>query len=387
MPDEVEQDLDDRRGDIAAAFKEASGGTGAPQDGQGADLQAAGELGDAQGATGQPRVGDDHSSIEGDRARDKNGRFVKQDAKPAESDKPQPPPPAAKPSPAGQGAAAGATASAAAPAAPPAFKPPQSWKPTVREHWGALPAEVQAEVDRREREIAKALQESAEASKGAGTWQETVRPYEAQIRAAGGNPQQYVGTLLQTAHALSYGHPQQKASIVAGLAMQFGITPQDLDSALVAVMQGRQAPQQQPAQFKDPRVDQLLQTMQQREAAQAEDRASRFAEAPGHEYFEDVSDEMVGLIETWKAQGKDHASDAALERAYRIACQANEEVAKVIAQKEAAKSAATAQAATQRARNAGSSVQSRPATPSPRPAPGDDRRADILESMAQLHGR
>jgi hypothetical protein len=52
-----------------------------------------------------------------------------------------------------------------------------------------------------------------------------VRPYEAQIRAAGGNPQQYVGTLLQTAHALSYGHPQQKASIVAGLAMQFGITP------------------------------------------------------------------------------------------------------------------------------------------------------------------
>jgi hypothetical protein len=152
-------------------------------------------------------------------------------------------------------------------------------------------------------------------------------------------------------------------------------------------MQGRQAPQQQPAQFKDPRVDQLLQTMQQREAAQAEDRASRFAEAPGHEYFEDVSDEMVGLIETWKAQGKDHTSDAALERAYRIACQANEEVAKVIAQKEAAKSAATAQAATQRARNAGSSVQSRPATPSPRPATGDDRRADILESMAQLHGR
>jgi hypothetical protein len=165
------------------------------------------------------------------RARDESGRFVKQDAKPAESDKPQLPPPAAKPGLAGQGAAAGATASAAAPAAPPAFKPPQSWKPTVREHWGALPAEVQAEVDRREREIAKALQESAEASKGAGTWQETVRPYEAQIRAAGGNPQQYVGSLLQTAHALSYGHPQQKASIVAGLAMQFGISPQDLDSA------------------------------------------------------------------------------------------------------------------------------------------------------------
>jgi hypothetical protein len=264
------------------------------------------------GATPEPAA----EAVSDGRARDESGRFVKQEAKPAESDKPQSSPPAAKPGLAGQGAAAGATVPTAAPAAPPAYKPPQSWKPTVREKWSALPAEVQAEVDRREREIAKALQESAEASKGAGTWQETVRPYEAQIRAAGGNPQQYVGTLLQTAHALSYGHPQQKASIVAGLAMQFGITPQDLDSALVAVMQGRQAPQQQPAQFKDPRVDQLLQTMQQREAAQAEDRASRF-------------------------------------------------------QKEAAKSAANAQASTQRAKAASSSVRSTPGGAGS--APPDDK--------------
>jgi hypothetical protein len=322
-------------------------------------------------------------SVSDGRARDATGRFVKQEAKPAESDKPQAPPPAAKPGLAGQGAAAGATVPTAAPAAPPAYKPPQSWKPTVREHWGALPAEVQAEVDRREREIAKALQESAEASKGAGTWQETVRPYEAQIRAAGGNPQQYVGTLLQTAHALSYGHPQQKASIVAGLAMQFGISPQDLDSALVAVMQGRQAPQQQPAQFKDPRVDQLLQTMQQREAAAAEERASRFAESAGHEYFEDVSDEMVGLIETWKSQGKDYTSDAALERAYRIACQANEEVAKVIAQKEAARSAANAQASTQRAKAAASTIRSTPGGNSAPASPGDDWRSHLEEAASK----
>jgi hypothetical protein len=150
-------------------------------------------------------------------------------------------------------------------------------------------------------------------------------------------------------------------------------------------MQGRQAPQQQPAQFKDPRVDQLLQTMQQREAAQAEDRASRFAEAPGHEYFEDVSDEMVGLIETWKAQGKDHTSDAALEKAYRIACQANEEVAKVIAQKEAAKSAANAQASTQRAKAAASTIRSTPGGNSAPASPGDDWRAH-LEAAADKAG-
>jgi hypothetical protein len=369
MPDDVEPQEDSWRSALSASLDKAEA------------AEPAGIVADAPpiGATPEPAA----EAVSDGRARDESGRFVKQEAKPAESDKPQSSPPAAKPGLAGQGAAAGATVPTAAPAAPPAYKPPQSWKPTVREHWGALPAEVQAEVDRREREIAKALQESAEASKGAGTWQETVRPYEAQIRAAGGNPQQYVGTLLQTAHALSYGHPQQKASIVAGLAMQFGITPQDLDSALVAVMQGRQAPQQQPAQFKDPRVDQLLQTMQQREAAQAEDRASRFAEAPGHEYFEDVSDEMVGLIETWKAQGKDHTSDAALEKAYRIACQANEEVAKVIAQKEAAKSAANAQASTQRAKAAASTIRSTPGGNSAPASPGDDWRSHLEEAASK----
>jgi hypothetical protein len=326
-------------------------------------------------------------SVSDGRARDESGRFVKQEAKPAESDKPQAPPPAAKPGLAGQGAAAGATVPTAAPAAPPAsaLKPPQNWKPTARAKWDLLPPEVQEEAVRVHNEVRKVMDEAAEAKKSGGAWGEVVRPYEAQIRAAGGNPQQYVGTLLQTAHALSYGHPQQKASIVAGLAMQFGISPQDLDSALVAVMQGRQAPQQQPAQFKDPRVDQLLQTMQQREAAQAEDRASRFAEAPGHEYFEDVSDEMVGLIETWKAQGKDHTSDAALEKAYRIACQANEEVAKVIAQKEAAKSAANAQASTQRAKAAASTIRSTPGGNSAPASPGEDWRSH-LEAAAEKAG-
>jgi hypothetical protein len=303
MPDDVNPQDDSWRSALSESLDKLSSGAASPDAREGADASAAITDADAGQSAGDPAS---PSSESPSRARDESGRFVKQDAKPAESDKPQPPPPAAKPGLAGQGAAAGATASAAAPAAPPAsaLKPPQNWKPTARAKWDQLPPEVQEEAVRVHNEVRKVMDEAAEAKKSGGAWGETVRPYEAQIRAAGGNPQQYVGSLLQTAHALSYGHPQQKASIVAGLAMQFGITPQDLDSALVAVMQGRQAPQQQPAQFKDPRVDQLLQTMQQREAAQAEDRASRFAEAPGHEYFEDVSDEMVGLIEFWKGQGK-----------------------------------------------------------------------------------
>jgi hypothetical protein len=373
MPDDVDPQDDSWRSALSDSLDKAEA------------AEPAGIIADAPpiGATPEPAAAE---AVSDGRARDESGRFVKQDAKPAESDKPQHPPPAAKPSPAGQGAAAGATASAAAPAAPPAsaLRPPQNWKPTARAKWDQLPPEVQEEAVRVHNEVRKVMDEAAEAKKSGGAWGETVRPYEAQIRAAGGSPQQYVGTLLQTAHALSYGHPQQKASIVAGLAMQFGITPQDLDSALVAVMQGRQAPQQQPQQFKDPRVDQLLQTIQQREAAQAEDRASRFAEAPGHEYFEDVSDEMVSLIEFWKGQGKP-VTDELMEKAYRIACQNNDDVSKVISQKEAAKSAANAQASTQRAKAAASTIRSTPGGNSAPASPGDDWRAH-LEAAAEKAG-
>jgi hypothetical protein len=383
MPDDVNAPQEDSwRSALSESLDkaEATGGSATEATGgKGEGSSSSAIEGDRPNGVGQSGAPDEAAAPQGDRARDATGRFVKQDAKPAESDKQQLPP-AAKPASPGQGAAAGATSP---PAPAPAFKPPQSWKPTVREKWTALPAEVQAEVDRREREIAKALQESAEASKGAGTWQETVRPYEAQIRAAGGNPQQYVGNLLQTAHALFYGPGHMKPHVLADIIMQAGVPPQELDAALVARMNGQQAPQQrQPAEFKDPRVDQLLQSIQQREAAAAEERAARFSEAPGHEHFEDVADEMVGLIEFWKGQGKP-VTDELMERAYRIACQNNEEVSKVISQKQAAQSAANAQASTQRAKAAASTIRSTPGGNSAPASPGDDWRSHLEEAAVK----
>jgi hypothetical protein len=215
MPDDVDPQDDSWRSALSDSLDKAEA------------AEPAGIIADAPpiGATPEPAAAE---AVSDGRARDESGRFVKQDAKPAEPDKQAILPPAAKPTPPGQGAA---LAPVATPAAAPAssLKPPQNWKPTARAKWDQLPPEVQEEAVRVHNEVRKVMDEAAEAKKSGGAWGETVRPYEAQIRAAGGSPQQYVGTLLQTAHALSYGHPQQKASIVAGLAMQFGITPQDLD--------------------------------------------------------------------------------------------------------------------------------------------------------------
>ena len=206
-----------------------------------------------------------------------------------------------------------------------------------------------------------------EERKGAQGWQETVRPYEAQIRASGGDPQKYVGELLQTAHALSYGPTEQKADLLANLIMQFRVPPEMLDQALVARMGGQGAPraQAQGQQFQDPRVDQLLQQLEStkreqttRAAAEADQSASAFADT--HEFFDDVAGDVANLLDVWAKQGKTQVSTEELERAYEIACQMNPDVSPVYAQRQAHSAARTAQATTQRARIAASSVRSQP---------------------------
>lgn len=289
-------------------------------------------------------------------ARDEQGRFTKPaQEKPVAS-------PAGPAS--GQGAATGAVLPPPPPVAAPAFKAPQSWKPGIREKWATLPPEVQGEIVRREKEAAQLAQQRAEMEKGSQGWTETVRPYEAQIRASGVKPEQYVGDLLRTAHTLSYAPPQQKADALAEIIMRFGVPPGDLDNALVARMQGRGAQvQQQAQQFRDPRLDQFLSQMEsvkqqqtQAQAAEASTIADSFAES--HEFFDDVAPTLAHILDVWKAEGKQDATTADLERAYNMACQMNDDVRDTLEQRKAA--AATTQVATQRARLASSSVRSQP---------------------------
>jgi len=292
---------------------------------------------------------------EGERQRDDQGRFVTQETKLGQERTPPPSRP-------GQGAVAGAGIPHPAPVAPPAFpRAPQSWKPGIREKWAGLPQEVQAEVVRREREIAQALQQRAEAEKGVTGWQEMIRPYEAQIRQQGVEPTAYVGDLLKTAHALTYSAPQQKADLLANIVMQFGITPQDLDRALVARLQGGAGvqPQVQQQPLRDPRLDEFFQKMQQESAAEADESATSFAE--GHEFFEDVATDMADILDVWAKQGKKRVSEEDLERAYSIACNNNQDIVSTLEQRKAAESARTQQQATERARMAASSVGSSPA--------------------------
>ena len=327
------------------------------------------------------------SAPEGGPSRDEKGRFATKAEKEAAEKGSVPPKPATTSSP-----HAAKLAEAGPPAAPNTqavseVKAPQAWKPTLREKWAGLPREVQEEVHRREREIAHAMQESAEARKHLEAFRATVAPFEGFIRAEGSEPMRAVGNLLQTAAALRTAPPAQKAALVANLVKQFGIPIDALDAAL-AGQPGPQGGNTPPSPYMDPRVDQLFQRLQQAEAQRAEQLKTQGQQAlesfaQGHEFFDDLREDMADLMEAATKRGK----TLSLEDAYTRASMLHPEISQVLQQREAAKAAANANASTQKSRIAASSVKTHPTAQMNGAQTGSSIRAAIEAADASLAGR
>jgi hypothetical protein len=239
---------------------------------------------------------------------------------------------------------------------------PASWRPDIREHWGSLPEPVRAEIQRRETEVARTLQETAEARKTAEAVMKTIAPYEAFIKAENSNPLQAIDNLMGTAARLRTGTAPELAQLVAGIVNQFGTGRfgngfiEMLDSALAG-----QTPRQDPQQLA---IEQVLnqrlapmqnmltqfqqaQLQQQQQATQAaQSEVSTFLERA--EFGEDVREDMADIIEAAQRRGQ----SITLHDAYKKACLMNDNVRSVISQRAKARGAQQKTSAAQKARSA-----------------------------------
>lgn len=239
---------------------------------------------------------------------------------------------------------------------------PASWKPEAREHWAQLPDNVRAEVARRETEVARTLQETAEARKTAEAVMKTIEPYQAFIKAENSNPLQAIDNLMSTAARLRTGTAPELAQLVAGIVNQYGTGRfgngfiEMLDSALAG-----QTPRQDPQQAA---IDQVLnqrlapmqqmltqfqqaQIAQQQQVAQAaQSEVATFLDKA--EFGNDVREEMADLIETAQRKGQ----NLSLADAYKKACMLNDNVRAVLSQRVRAKGAQSSTQAAQKAKSA-----------------------------------
>lgn len=316
------------------------------------------------------------------RKRDSTGKFVKgeEDAtlatlKPGKKQAPKPSPtpittngvPSQTPAPA---------PGTQTPTPAPKFKAPASWGPLAKEHWATLHEAAQAEVDKREREISKALQESARPREFHQQFEKTVAPYAAMIQ---GDPVQYVGGLLQTVYALRSGVPTHRAQVMAQLIKNFDVPIDALDAALSG-----QAPPQGQAGPVDPTAiaaqvrEQVMREFQQSREASMKQRTHAEVDAFGadREFFEDLRDDMAEAITRASRAGRAMTMEDAYNRAKLVhKADPDSEVGKVLRHREEKAAAEARNADAQRAKAASTSVRSQPAPHTNNGAPRTTRDA------------
>lgn len=296
----------------------------------------------------------------------------------------------AKPTPAPETVAAPAVAGkpAAAPVvAEPEVKPPQSWKPDMRERWKTLPKEVQQEVLRREREINNGLQASTEARRFQEEFNKVAQPFAGHIAAVNGSPIKAFGDYLRTSALLRTGSPGEKANAIAAAIQEYGVPVELLDTALAARLRGQPMPQTQgqsrPQEFRDPRVDQILQGQEQAEREAMSAELESFSNDPKNEFFADVKSDMADLLEFNAQRGV----KMTLQQAYDRCCRLNDSVQATVDQRKTSTLAARQAKTIAQARHAASSVPGSSAAAAAAPSKtGSSMRDDLENAVQQLEG-
>jgi len=255
--------------------------------------------------------------------------------------------------------------SAAADEKPSLDEAPKGLSPEAREAWKETPEAVRKELAKREADYERGIVKYAQNAKRAEAMDQVLQPYQ-QLFAMNGGPGNTLPGLLQTASVLQMGAPAQKAELVANLIKQFGVDVRALDNALVgqkppADMQKQSELEQILNQRLQP-LQQQLQQYQQRDQQQKEQEKQAIQQelkefAAGHEFYDDVKNDMADLMEMSANRGR----AMSMEEAYNIACSTHPSIAKIMTARQAKESTANRQRAASSVRGSmGGSLDAEP---------------------------
>ena len=295
-------------------------------------------------------VTEDAPAVKDDRARAPDGKFVKtESAAPAEA--PDTSPPVGVP----EQAAVDAPVEGAQPAVD-LNRAPSSWKPAAKAAWQALPEPVRAEIHRREFDFHNTtfkgpLKENADFGQSV---RQVVEPYKAMIEAEGGTPERAIADTMRTAALFRTGTQEQKLQALWQIDKQFnGGLAQHFERSVqaeIAKRTGQPAVEGQPPVYQDPRVDTILQSLQEQERQRQEQERQRqqeqeqqnanvvqeFINAKGtdgqplYPFVDNVIADMSARVQLIRQQNPALNPHEALKQAYEQASWANPEVRAVL---------------------------------------------------------
>lgn len=233
--------------------------------------------------------------------------------------------------------------------------PPESYSAAVKAKWETLAPDIQRELQRREQDFHKELTKHDDERVLGRSFEKLVTPYVAQMRAEGAQPLQAVEALLNTAHVLRTGSPEQKTRLLLETARQFGVNLSQAQQAQAQVHPVLQQLQDRQAQLeRQLQQEKALKTQQEQDGLQSQIAA--FAADPKNVHFEKVKPVMAALLQGGTAKD--------LPDAYDRAVYADPEIRSTILSQQSAdleaKRVADKKAKAEAAKRAGSSIRGAP---------------------------
>lgn len=279
--------------------------------------------------------------------RDETGKFaskapeqVEPDAKPSDATTDTP----ASPAPAGE-----------------APKPPVSWPQDKAEAWSKLDPDARDYILKREAEVAKGFQTTAEKYKPLEEVDRLLEPYKAKLEAEGLSPAQGIQRLLRAQDIME----TKPLEGIMWLARSYGVTLGQLAAQPAGQEQTQQPPIDPRVETLQQRLDRLESDAQTRAKQEAEtfeqslkSEVEKFRASPEHPYFEDVKTDMGSLLAAGVV--------ADLSEAYEKAVWANPATRSKVMEDQRKAEASKAAEAAAKAKAAGSlNVRSTPANSAP----------------------
>lgn len=291
---------------------------------------------------------DDHSASDGadvpatpeekaDRIRDAKGQFSK-------------PVPEAPPVVGANQIAAPEAANAPAPAAAPeqaaqVSAAPNTWKKEAAATWAALPPAAQAEIQRREADFHKGIEQYREAATRQQNMDRVIAPYMETIKSLGVTPEYAIQEMMAVDKKLRFGTMEQRSAHLADLAQNYGIDlgqshqyQQNIDPQAYALRQENERLQGY--------INQQNQMAQQQQEQALNSEIATFAADPKHSHFDAVSGHMAALLQAGQAKDLSDAYEQAVyanpvTRAAMLQQQAAAQREEAAKKAQAAKSAAS----------------------------------------------
>lgn len=236
------------------------------------------------------------------------------------------------------------------------IKVPKNLATSLSQEWPKLSPVVQKEIARREEEFHRELTKHDEERNFGRQVDKIITPYMAQIKSEGATAPQAIESLLNMAHLLRVGSPQQKSELLLRTAQTFDV---DLKQALQQVRQPENpmiSSLQQELQALKSKFSEQENLKKQQEDESIQEQIVAFRADPKHSHFETVKAHMASLLKSGLAKD--------LQDAYDQAVYANPQTRSTLLQEQNAqteeKRLADKKAKAEQARKAGSSIKGAP---------------------------